>query len=558
MINKRINKPKYFFALTEMIILLPFMVLLFTIFESIVNSKPGPARTYLEIGNHILIPNIDVYCNDVHLGKTPFTLSVEEIRRKVEARTQPPRQEYVIEANGVKQQRVAANETSHLNSDQPNRFPLKRMLNSPQDIKLGLRPSWQSHLRDEEEMQEYLSSAKYWWRFEKSGCMALQPLRGSGYSGGGNNYRYTISPHFDFEFPSIKPHLRLLMIDLQKQNYAPSQAWIDHFLNYSDLLFLELYKKAQTNPRLEPVLQTLVKAKYDMHDEMTPADYKRVIDAILNRVEAQGGFRLPSLESLAMEMIAKPAADIIVAKYDSLMDEVYSSSRGRRGNPFDANGCVLHREGKANRKLPLEHAIRRITPPALYNRLVYEYAKTKDRTYYPPPWLHLIGNYRRPETKRLFDDIYRDIVFEHNMTRHGIEQFISNTASLIVNPQLEERFRHIIREHGTNRSPHYDYMFLRSRINNPHFGQNQLATWIFHWAPLKEREKREYLLKIHSDKTYHYLKILRFDSLSVRENMIYALQQNPNPYLDQFLIDSYEFYHSPKGPGYGYGNLIHA
>jgi hypothetical protein len=93
--------------------------------------------------------------------------------------------------------------------------------------------------------------------------------------------------------------------------------------------------------------------------------------------------------------------------------------------------------------------------------------------------------------------------------------------------------------------------YFGSRIGAPGVSQSGLAAWIFHWAPLDEDGKLELLARMESPETYHYVEALGATRDSVkRMALVDRLARAPNPSLDQFLIDSYDWWRGPEGPGY--------
>jgi hypothetical protein len=123
----------------------------------------------------------------------------------------------------------------------------------------------------------------------------------------------------------------------------------------------------------------------------------------------------------------------------------------------------------------------------------------------------------------------------------------------VKNPLLEEILRNFVREnagegHGSARNQ--VRRFVESRINDPAINQGQLATWIYHWAPLEDRTKLEILPRIQDPKAYHYLHGLLAQNERRREDVLYQLRTKPNPALARFVVDTYNWYESPRGPGY--------
>jgi len=130
----------------------------------------------------------------------------------------------------------------------------------------------------------------------------------------------------------------------------------------------------------------------------------------------------------------------------------------------------------------------------------------------------------------------------------------------IHNPELKETLRNFIRNNAVGRDNQFGVReFILSRIKTADPNSSDMAIWIFHWAPLNDREKLEYISKLNTSQTHHYLSmLLPRGNQSLREDVIFQLSKKPNPSLDQFIIDSYKWYNSPQGAGHYLANLTDA
>jgi len=101
---------------------------------------------------------------------------------------------------------------------------------------------------------------------------------------------------------------------------------------------------------------------------------------------------------------------------------------------------------------------------------------------------------------------------------------------------------------GHGSAQHHLRQFIESRINDPVIDQGQLATWIYHWAPLDDRAKLEYLLRLQDPNACNYLRNLVGQNEPRQEDVLQQLSEYPNPALDRFLIDACNRHRLPMGP----------
>lgn len=496
----------------------------------------GSKRYQLLIGSGRPVLGIDVYCNDVHLGKTPLTITETEFNKKVEPWNTPPDQPIMQLGD----------------SADNDRYSWGRFYYVPQDI-FEMHKQWPpdhqrySRHNDEENLNDFKAS-KYWWHFEKNGCVGLTRLANfGGGSGGGNVITIRVNP--DIKFLSADEHLRVLLAQLRAADYKPSQRWLEHFLEYQGLLFLDFYPKARNNPKLEPVLEALVRAEFDLPEPPSEEDVRRVVDEIIARTAEYNCFTVPSLESLGIEMAAEAHSGPIVDRFLQNLDNA-ASGRGRASSD---NWTTYRRYGPRAVLLPLEHAIKKTAPPELFDRLVY---MSRDGDC-----MELLANYQREEVVWLFSEFLRKAERRGGRMRDsGINKALT-VCTQVRNPLVEDRAQQFVREnagegHGFARF-HLE-RFVTSRINDPATDQGDLAEWVFHWARLEERVKMNLLARIHDPKVYHYIHSWTSRNQNLREDLIYQLDRNPNPALDEFLIDSYKWYESPQSPGYWSTSLTNA
>jgi len=135
---------------------------------------------------------------------------------------------------------------------------------------------------------------------------------------------------------------------------------------------------------------------------------------------------------------------------------------------------------------------------------------------------------------------------------------VSHLILGIQNPDLEEFFRMFLQAHADPHG-HQVRRFVESRLHASWVDKDELATWIYHWSRLRDRDKVRLISQLGSSNAYHYLQMLQIRQNKLRrEEVISELARRPNPALDEFLIDSYHWYRSPQGPGYWSTSLARA
>jgi len=492
----------------------------------------------LEIGFGERIVGNDVYCNEVFLGQTPLKISREEFYEKVKSWPAPPRQQRM--------------EIEPEEAGDNSRYYRAKYYWIPFDIfdyyegynSFGgdrKRPLWNVH--DDEKLLPFFKTAKYWCHFDKDGCIGLS--RPSGFSGGssGHGNLLTIDANPPFEIASVDKHFQVVLEDLRRKRFLPDQRWLEHFSTYQDLLFGPLYEFAAKNPEAGPALDAFVRNELNIPGTVTAGDCRRALDEILDRAERTGRFVVPSPESVGVELVCKDHPDVLAEYFVKAfkIPRDWDSSNGVRSSD---DYKAYRRSGRTVRQLPLEYAVGKYCPPQLYNRLVYMAAK--DSKY-----LEFAANYPRPESVKLFRHYLskaktaRPNVFGH---RNSVGQAISMCVK-VHNPALENDIRSFVSNQAGGsriRDNIYAQKFVESRIHRYKSDPN-LPGWIQHWAPLEDRKKAEMIAKLRSKNILHPLRYLSSVNPRCRESALSVLNQDPNPYADEFLIDSYRWYTSPAG-----------
>jgi hypothetical protein len=506
------------------------------VYSVVSDGASGNKRYQLSIGAGRPVRGVDVYCNDVHLGKTPLTISETEFTSRVEPWDTPPAQPRL-----------------ELDDRDNDRYSGARYTYVPNDT-FDLWKQWPpDHHRysrhDDAQTLEDLRTSKYWWRFEKAGCAGLTRLSNFG-GGGGGGHLITISANPGIDYPSASDHLELLLAALEDDGHVPTPGWVEHFLTYKDLLFLDFHGKARGNTNLASALDAVVSAEFDMGPAPTETDCARVLDDILDRAESDRCFTVPSLESLAAERVARAHAGPLVERF---LTSQHLSRGGSSGRASSGDWVTYRCGGPAARMMPLAHAVRLTTPPALFDRLVY---MSRNGRY-----MNLLGNYPREELPGLFQHYLRQQ--ERNGGRRGRSRLNEalRVCAQVHNPRVEAAIRSFIESNavrGLGGSEFAVSRFIESRLGHPAIDQGELAGWIFHRAPLDDRDKRAYLPRIKDPAAARYLRSALGGAGRGREDAIRALARDPNPAFGRFIVESYEWYIGSRGPGYWSTTMTHA
>jgi hypothetical protein len=503
----------------------------------------------LEIGAGERIVGRDVYCNDVFLGQTPLVISREEFHEKVKPWSGPPRQ---------KRMEIRPEEDRDT-----TRYFWAQYYWIPYDVfdyyegyhYFDLdrkRPLWGVH--DDEKLLAFFKTARYWWHFDKDGCIGLS--RPTNFSGGdsGRGNLLTIDANPPFEILSVDRHFQVVLEDLRQRRFQPDQRWLEHFSTYQDLLFGPLHEFAAKNPEAGQAVDAFVRYELNIPEAVTNGDCRRVLDEIMDRAERTGRFVVPSVESVAVELVCEDHPEMLAEYFVKAfkIPRAWDGSDGVRGSD---DYKAYSRSGRSVRQLPLEYAVRQYRPPRLYNRLVYMAAK--DSKY-----VEFAANYRRPESVKLLQHYLskaktaKPDVFGH---RDSIGRAIGMCAK-VHNPALENDIRFFVsNQTGGNgiRNDIYARQFVESRLGWYRSDPN-LPGWIQSYAPLDDVRKAELIAQLHSKEILHPLSYLSSVNPRCRERALSILNQHPNQYADEFLIDSYRSYTSPAGPRNMPGDLIWA
>ena len=217
---------------------------------------------------------IEVYCNDVYLGKTPLQLSESGFHAKVKPWDTPPRQEMVIGETLLEKVKSKRYESElgwfyipYDYFDRPYEFSSPRSLSYDNAVKSG-----------------------YWWRFERDGCTGFAKIGDMVWFAHSFRQYFSIWSSPALQYPAIDPYLKHLLHDLARLNYQPSLEWKRHVAESSGLLFQHLYEAGQRDSRVMRALDAVVRAEFGIHDGMLEHEWEEVLNKIMLRVRQRYAF----------------------------------------------------------------------------------------------------------------------------------------------------------------------------------------------------------------------------------------------------------------------------
>ena len=446
---------------------------------------------------------LDVYCNDVYLGRTPLTISEVEFHEKVKPWDTPPRQKMVIGEKLIEKAKTRRYESVDTRLrwfyipydyfDQHSTIRQPRSYSYDDAVKSG-----------------------YWWRFEENGCTGFANIEHMVMVVPRVGQYVSISPVPDLQFPSMDPYLKHLLHDLARLNYQPSVEWKRHVAESSGLLFQHLYEAGQRDSRVMRALEKVARAEFGIHEEMSTHEWEEVLDKVTLRVRQGYTFRTPSLESMAMDLIVQRNTKLIETHFfDRLSPSTW------------------------------EYAALKCQPPALFKRFVYESRNGGQ-------FLVMTGNYSRVEALRLvrryFDNVNVDepVVYFSNAFDHRLRQSRAlSIAAQLQNPQVEPELRDFVLKLVKANPNEFDgelRMFIDARLKRPLTEEevDSLAEWVAEAVPLPEDEKLQFLARLNSTRTHRYVRDIIRRHPSYQKEVIQSLMDNPNPALDRFLIEAYQ------------------
>ena len=489
-------------------------------------------------------PGTGVYCNDVYLGETPLEISKEEFHDKVKPWDKPPRQKMILRHG-----KEFINENK-IRVRQLPKGPELRWIYIPYHYFSQHRgvdqPGFLSH--------NYSVKHGYWWRFERDGCSGFVAINEMlGHSQDSLNLRIWANPLL--HYPSVEPYVEHLLHNLKKLNYQPSVEWRTHVGNSSGLLFQHLYEIGQRDSRVMGALELAIQTEFSIREGMSAEGWESVLEEISSRVEKHQTFSMPSPEFMAMDLMIRHNMELIEPRFLDFPSQpmVSGSILGLR----DGLSVSMYGSSEASVFKLLEYAVLKNSPPALFNRLVYE-SRRGER------FLSMVGNYSRKEALKIIRR-YLDDVAHPNPVANFISPLSGQmqqrkaleVAAYLRNPALEAELRRFMLKHVHDDSPTYQYYlheFITSRLERSltEAEAGSLAEWIAEAAPLPESEKLRFLTRSNSSHAYRSVRKMVLQNPSLQYGVIRNLINYPNRWCDRLLIEVYQ----AKSAGVTFGGIV--
>ena len=518
-------------------ILVAFINCIFVLFSSLLlvaGSDTVPRGLVI----HENTPGIDVFCNDVYLGKTPLEISEGKFHEKVKPWNSPPRQKMILGKEfATKNPRL-------------HRYGLTdaelRQTYIPNDYFGDRRYFEQSRFYGD--VSAFKS--RYWWRFERDGCAAVSAIGnmtiGEREDGGFISDQWWYP---SVEYPAIRQYLVHLLHNLKRSNYQPSPKWRRHVAKASGLLFPHLYEVGERDSRVMQALEMAIQTEFAINERMSKEAWEAVLDEVISRSKRYHSFHTQSPESMAMDLIIRHNLKIIETHFLEMLSwtvdpwRVFSSGLNRSltyGDPAEF--------------LPLEYAVLKSQPPTLFKRLVYESGRGER-------FLGMVGNYSRPEALRLVRHYLDKGIGTRPTMYYGIRAFPElkalGFATYLQNSALELELRHFVLQQAQLDSRRTDYHireFIEARLARHLTGDDaiSLAEWIAGALPLDENEKLRFLIRIDSGRTYRYAGDILRSHPRYKVIVVEDLIQRPNQSLDLLLIDIYQ----AESAGVKFGEIV--
>ncbi|MDE0300895.1 MAG: HEAT repeat domain-containing protein [Candidatus Poribacteria bacterium] len=502
-------------------------------------EEAGERRLYI-----MSEPGIGVYCNDVNLGKTPLEISKEEFHHKVKPWDKPPRQNMIL-----------GHGEEFINE---NKIRLRQLPKGPELRWIYIPYHYFSqHLGvGQPRVLSYNHSVKsgYWWQFERDGCSgfaAINEMVGS--SQDSLNLRIWANPLL--HYPSVEPYVEHLLHKLKQSHYQPSVEWRTLVGNSSGLLFQHLYEIGQRDSRVMRALELAIETEFNIREGMSAEGWESVMEEISSRVEKHHTLSMPSPEFMAMDLMIRHNMELIETRFLDLLSQPMDS--GSMLGLRDGLSVLMYGSSEASVFKLLEYAVLKNSPPALFNRLVYE-SRRGER------FLSMVGNYSSKEALKIVRQYLDDVVHPN-----PVVNFISpvsgqmqqrkalEVAAYLRNPALEAELRRFMLKHAHDDSPasqYYLHEFITARLERSltEAEAGSLAEWIAEAAPLPESEKLRFLTRLNSSHTYRSVRNMVLQTASIQYGVIRNLINHPNLWLDRLLIEIYQ----AKSAGVKFGGIV--
>jgi len=237
------------------------LILLFTAF-SVAALHMNAEPTAIPVDQRLIrfeyfFDGSDIYCNGIHLGTAPLTISVGELKAKVPAWTEPPEQTWFV--------------------DGPR--PLYTWF--PWDDFIRERSEERYFLDPKQSTLAFDAKSSYWWRFEYQGAKAICFSRQQGTTNFDRMSAYSFGAFAQIVFPSRWARADLLRGVLEADGGKPSQEWIEQVATYPNHFNEVLYGTRTGEPLDDAVLTSIAKRRYGLSETPTAEECDKAIGQIV-------------------------------------------------------------------------------------------------------------------------------------------------------------------------------------------------------------------------------------------------------------------------------------
>lgn len=500
-------------------------VLQFGQFVAAASLPELPKQVLVTFGNHNSESGIEVICNDVVLGTTPFTMSAEEFRAKVPEWTQPPPQprvSYLADQNGQPHQ-----------GEQQTWW---RWTWTPGDpFAWPIDHSRMSAAHDEAKLRELIRTERYWWKFTKSGCLALRSMHAFGGGGGGGRIIHLqTSP--GLTVPAERQMRDLLLAGLRAADYQPSAAWTAFLLKYRNILLDDLIQESQSNARLLAVLDRMADDRFGLPTEPDLDASRAALDRAFENVSHP--------EHGRDDWFAGRVARRVVQRRPHLLVERLWRELGASPGDWERN---YESPVRGRRELLLD-LIAEFPPREAFDVLVYLHGLHESQSHARSDarLMIAIGNSGRPEAVPIIrvwlDRLWKNSGSDRFVHDHDREETVKAMSRIFI-PELEDHFRYLV---GHQIKPDHFNMygplpeFIRSRIQR---GErlDQVTGWIVGIESLTDEQKARLLAEIPHAEAGRWLAAIadRIGDYKRDELMDEVSRMPVNPHHAEFFMKTW-------------------
>lgn len=485
----------------------------------------APKRVIVTLGDHGQQSGIEVTCNDVRLGTTPLTLTEAEFKAKVPEWTQPPEQPRVSYSALEDGMPMQGNDLAWWSwtwaPGNPFVFP-------PDHSRM-------SAFHDGKKLPELLKAERYWWRYQKNGCVTTQQMSAmSGGGGGGRVIRLQLNP--SLTVPAQYKMKTLLVSGLHAAEGPLSAQWKAFVLKYRNILLADLISDTKDDERLLAALDGMADEHFRLKSDADLNEYRAAFDRVFESVSKP--------EEDSFDWFAGRVARRIVQRNPHLLIERVRQEVGSSPAEWLSDYApAIH----GRRELLLD-LLAEYPQPELFDLVVYLHGlqmrgwnRGRDSRL-----VVAMGNSGRPEAIPLIRqwlstiwDEKADQRFVHDQER---EESVRAMTRIFV-PPLEDEFRQLV---GYRIKPDFFNKFgplpefIRSRIRH---GDNLpgVVSWLVSLDSLNDEQKAGFLAEVNDADAGVWLRSIadRIGDYKRNELTDEVVKLPSNPHHAAFLMESW-------------------